>query len=330
MDTVRRTKELCKFSTKWILRHLDVKPSTYYNWLRSSNKDKITINRHPDKILSEERRAVISYALRNPNIRHRELTWRMVDENVAFLSATSVYKILKEEGLICSWQPKEKRKKRTRELPSSPDYGWQSDISYIEVDGRKYYIITFVDEHSRYVTHHEVMTSMDGNSVSLAAERAISKLDREKTPIIQTDNGSAYISHEFKMVLSQNGVGHHRIHPYCPEENGLVERVNKTVKEKIDDYELRNIAHARAIIDEIIRYYNEERLHSAINFLRPIDYYRGDPEKLLKERCIKIFQARHRRREKNLKIKQHSLALVELEINQNHNLFQRTKIPLLS
>lgn len=190
-------------------------------------------------------------------------------------------------------------------------------------------MITFVDERSRYITHHEVMTSMDGNSVSLSAERALSKLDTGKKPIIQTDNGSGYISHEFKMVLNQKGVGHHRIHPYCPEENGLVERVNKTIKEKFNDYEFRNIAHAKAVINEIVRYYNEERLHSAINFLRPIDYYRGNPDKLLEERRIKILEARHKRREINLKIKQHSLALIEPENNKNHNLFQRTKIPLL-
>ena len=188
----------------------------------------------------------------------------------------------------------------------------------------------FIDEHSRYVTHHEVMSSMDGNSVSLEAERALSKLDGEKKPIIQTDNGSGYISHEFKIVLNQKGVGHHKIHPHCPEENGIVERANRTIKDAASDYEFRNIAHARSVLNEIVRYYNEKRLHSAINFLRPVDYYRGDPEKLLEERRIKMLQARHRRREKNLKIRQHSLALIEPEINQNHNLFQRTKSILFS
>ena len=287
-------------------------------------------NRHPDKILQEEREAVISYAIKHPNIRHRELTWKMIDENVAFLSATKVYSILKETGLICRWKPEDKRQKVKRQPPSAPDEKWQSDIRYIAVDDRKYYMILFADEHSRYITHHEVMTSMDGNSVSLAAEKAISKLDSEKSPIIQTDNGSGYISHEFKMVLNQKGVGHHRIHPYCPEENGIVERLHRTLKETTDEYEFRNLAHARTVIDEIVRYYNEERLHSAINFLRPIDYYRGNPEKLIEERRIKIIQARHRRRMKNLKIRQHSLALIEPEINHNHNLFQRTNIILLS
>jgi len=254
----------------------------------------------------------------------------MVDDNVVCLSTSSVYKILKGAGLICAWKPKEKRTKRSRETPSKPDERWQSDISHIDIEVRKYYLITFIDEHSRYVTHNELMTSLDGNSVSLAAERALSTLDSEQKPIIQTDNGSGYISREFKMVLTQKGVGHHKIHPHCPEENGIVERVIRTIKDVASDYELTGHVHGRSVINEIIRYYNEERLHSSLNFLRPIDYYRGNPEKLLEERKTKILQARHKRREQNLKIKQQSLPLTEPEININHNLFQRTICPILS
>ena len=285
---------------------------------------------HPDKILPEEREAVISYALANPDLRHRELTWKMVDDNIAFLSASSVYKILREAGLICRWKPKEKRLKKSKEKVLLPDENWQSDIRYIEVANRKYYMITFIDEYSRFLTHHEVMTSMDGNSVSLAALRAIDKLPTGKKPIIQTDNGSGYISHEFKMVLKQNGVGHHRIHPHCPEENGIVERLNRTIKDAYSEYDFENLAHARTVIDEIVRYYNKERLHSAIDFLRPIDYYRGNPEKSLEERRLKLLKARHIRREKNLKIKQKSIPLYEQVKRENHNLFQTTKIPLLT
>ena len=113
-------------------------------------------------------------------------------------------------------------------------------------------------------------------------------------------------------------------------EKRYIERVNITIKDVTIDYEFRNIAHARAVINEIVRFFNEERLHSAINLLRPVDYYRGDPEKLIVERRTKLIQARHRRRMKNLNIKQHSLALIEPENNQNHNLFQRTKSILLS
>ena len=53
-----------------------------------------------------------AYALKHPGIRHRELAWRMVDEEVAYLSPSTVYRILKVENLVCPWR---RRNKRTRE-----------------------------------------------------------------------------------------------------------------------------------------------------------------------------------------------------------------------
>jgi transposase InsO family protein len=37
-------------------------------------------------------------------------------------------------------------------------------------------------------------------------------------PEIRSDNGSGYISKEFKVVLKENGLDHHPIKPHCPEE----------------------------------------------------------------------------------------------------------------
>jgi putative transposase len=170
-----------------------------------------------------------------------------------------------------------------------------------------------VDEHSRYVVHWEMMSHMDGETLSLEAERAIETLcppgaaspsaPRPK-PEIQTDNGSGYISQEFKKALSEHGIGHVRITPHCPEENGLVERANRTVGEALAEHDLEDVTQARKVLGTIIHWYNDERLHSALHFLRPMDYYRGEPEKLLAERARKMAEARHRRREANLGVRQ--------------------------
>ena len=50
------------------------------------------------------------------------------------------------------------------------------------------------------------------------------------SPEIRSDNGSGYVSQEFRLVLKENGLGHHRIKPHCPEENGLIERSNRTLR----------------------------------------------------------------------------------------------------
>ena len=232
----------------------------------------------------------------------------MVDDDVVCVSPSTVYRVLKEENLVA---PRVKRKKRYHQpsgWASAPDERWQSDLRYVKIKGKSYYLIMFLDEYSRYVVHWELMPSMDGNSVALAAADALSKLDGGRRPDIQTDNGSGYVSREFKMVLSDHGIGHHRIRPHTPEDNSLVERVHRTVGEALDEFEVETYWEARERIAEIVEWYNQRRLHSGINFLRPIDYYRGDPERLLRIRQRKIAQARHHRKEENLKRKQRTLS----------------------
>ena len=61
----------------------------------------------------------------------------------------------------------------------------------------------------------------------------------------------------------------------------------------------------------IIDGYNNVRLHSALSFLRPVDYYRGDPEALLAERRRKLQTARDLRKQGNIKLRQRLLSFVE-------------------
>ena len=300
------------------LKLLGVGRSAYYRWRRRAasppaswpdGPDAGTSPPQPHAVRPEERDAVIRYALANPNPRHRELAWKMVDEGVAFLSPSVVYRILRERGLVSNWPKKrDKRYREWMEKAQGPDQRWQSDIRYVQIGRRRYYLVLFLDEYSRYVTHHELMLGLDAETLSLEAQRAVEKLTEGRKPVIQTDNGSGYVSQEFKKVLTESGLGHVRIRPHCPEQNGLVERAHRTLGEVLDQMDLKDLTEARATIARVIRWYNEERLHSALKFLRPVDYYRGDPKALIEQRQRKLTEARHRRREANLEIRQTALA----------------------
>ena len=108
-------------------------------------------------------------------------------------------------------------------------------------------------------------------------------------------------------MLKENGLGHHRIKPHCPEENGLIERMNRTLREELDGEALTNLLEAEKVFARVVRRYNEEKLHSALGFLAPVDYYRGKPAERYAARRTKLSQARHQRREKNLEVKVRTL-----------------------
>ena len=61
------------------------------------------------------------------------------------------------------------------------------------------------------------------------------------------------------------------------------------------------------MLAKLVRWYNEERLHSALGYLPPEVVYRGQPEARKEERRRKLAQARHRRREENLGLEQGTL-----------------------
>jgi putative transposase len=317
---VGQTKRRSGWPARKTLAALGVAPRSYYRWLKEEawarqRPAEPAPPVSPYEALSEEKKAAISYARKHPELRHRELAWRMVDEDVAYLSPSTVYRILKEADLVCPWRRRAKRKKALEEKATRPDQRWSTDLMHVQVGGRIYYFVAFLDEYSRYIVHHEMLLGMDGLTVSLAAQKAIETLPKGPggkplvTPLIRSDNGSCYISKEFRVVLQENGLGHHRIQPHCPEENGLMERANRTLRESLDGEDLTDLLTAERVIARLVRRYNEERLHSALGYLPPWEFYRGEPSVRFEERRVRLFQARHRRREQNLKLRQGTLPL---------------------
>ena len=106
------------------------------------------------------------------------------------------------------------------------------------------YILTFTDDFSRYVYIYflkkkpEVLSrfkefvafaeNMSGNSVE--------KLNIYTTPTIKTfrtDNGGEYTSNEFKAYCASKGISRQFTNPHTPEQNGVSERLNRTLMEAV-------------------------------------------------------------------------------------------------
>jgi transposase InsO family protein len=261
---------------------------------------KTPIRLNPNKITEKEKDCVIEYALSHTHYNHRELSYRMIDENIAYMSSSSVYRILRENNLIVlkgkrripqKWDPHAKLTK--------PDELWQTDLMNIFYRGRDYYFFSYIDVFSRYITYHELLASMTGDTIKNATEEAF-RITGKKPKSIQSDNGSCYISQEYKTCISKFKVESRYIHPHCPNENAEIERYHRTLRELVDPNDAENFDALHKLIKEQVDYYNHERYHSAIGFITPYDKYTGKAEKIFSERTKKLQRAKERRVKENL------------------------------
>jgi len=91
--------------------------------------------------------------------------------------------------------------------------------------------------------------------------------------VVRSDNGSQPCSKKFVEYLGKSGVRGQYTGYNAPDDNAYVERVIRTVREEEiwpNLYDL--LSEARAAVEAYVDFYNNERIHSALGYLRPHEY----------------------------------------------------------
>lgn len=235
---------------------------------------------------------MISYALSHTRDGYRRLAWMMVDEDVAYVSPSSVYRILDDADLLYRW----KRSQRSGTAPPdpvAPNERWHTDLMYLRVEDTWYFLVTVLDAYSRYVVHWDLLTNMTAAAVRVVIEDAVRKTGA--SPEVVTDNGTQFTAKDFKKLVRDFELEHIRIRTYHPESNGKVERFHRSTREALDEIELKNLGRTRELIGRWVDFYNHERLHASLDYLPPAEYWRGQPERKKQERTKKLERGRRRR-----------------------------------
>jgi transposase InsO family protein len=169
---------------------------------------------------------------------------------------------------------------------------------YLWINGRWYFFIGVIDGYSRYEIDWELLVSMRAEEVTLVVQRALEK-NPGVHPEIVHDHGTQFTGREFKQLIKRFELSQIKTRLYHPESNGVMERFLRSLRDGLSEEELKDLGRAREIVKKWIDYYNNERLHAGIKYLRPRDYHYGEPEKLIQERKEKLRLARKHRQEVN-------------------------------
>jgi len=248
-----------------------------------------------NSINDDEKETVRDYALSHTELNHREMAYRMLDENIAFMSPSSVYRILREFNLIGIRSKRQVLNKwQAHDAVSKADELWQTDLMVITFRRQDYYLLSYLDVYSRFSVFLKLCSLMTGDTIRLATDEAILTTGI-KPGGIQSDNGSCYISAEYRSLMHDRKINHCFIHPHCPNENAEIERFHRTVRELIDIHEAETVSELEELIKERIYYYNYIRYHSRIGFIPPYEKYRGNPDRIFEERKKKLEKAKANR-----------------------------------
>jgi len=287
-----------------ILSQLELPRATYYRWEKRTQvgqlADRVVVPRRqalpptPDEV-----DAVCDGALTNPATGYKRLTWLMVDQDVVYLRPYQVYRILKGRDLLAR-RPKAASEALNRPpAPDHPDQVWHIDLMYLYIRPRWYYLVDIVDGYSRFLVHWSLNLTMEAYTVTLTVQEALDKLSgrRPGEPKVVHDHGSQFISAEWRRFVEAAGVTDIPTRVAHPQSNGTVERLHRTHREEgIPEETLSDYYSALDAMKYWDDFYNYVRPHSALKYLCPADYYRGDPTARLAERQAKLLKAVEARR----------------------------------
>ena len=244
-----------------------------------------------------ERRAILDFHDRHSLEGYRRLAFMMLDDDVVAVSPSTVYRTLKTAGRLDHRQFSPSKKGTGFVQPLTAHQHWHVDISYLNVAGTFYFLISLLDGFSRYIVHWEIREKMEESDVETVVQRALEKYPAEKPRII-SDNGPQFIAKDFKQFVRLMGLTHVRTSPYYPQSNGKLERWHGSLKrECIRPTAPASLDEARRRVAEYVEHYNHVRLNAAIGYLTPADKLNGLAQVIFDERDRKLEQARQRRQQ---------------------------------
>ncbi len=312
IDLVRKL-DLLEGGRSKMLLDLGIPRSTFYHWRSEYDQKKEaafvkvrSVRRIWNKLESTETERVLDIALQNPELSPRLLAVKITDEESFSVSESTVYRMLKQRGLIYSRPlPEMPAAKEWKKKTTHPDELWQCDGTNLFIVGWGYYkLIPVEDDYSRKVLGFDLKPDETGFSISDVVEIAIEEAKKEghileQMPTLYTDNGSGFASDILAGYLAQHGIRHIFGTPYHPQGRGKIERFNRSIKEKLCLVVYTSPSELMRAIQEAICIYNQTP-HESLQNVCPNDVYAGRKEEVLQKRKEKKRLTLERRKSYNL------------------------------
>jgi putative transposase len=192
-----------------------------------------------------------------------------------------VERLYREEGLSLRGVAAQKRISHLRvvlDRPERANQHWSMDfVSDSLWNGRRFRVLTIVDDLTRECPALEVDHSLPGQRVTRVLDRLAAT--RGLPAVITVDNGPEFISKAMDAWAFQNKVRLRFIQPGKPVQNAYVESFNGKLRDEcLNENVFIDLYDARKKIEVWRRDYNSIRPHSSLKNLTPEEFANSLPQ----------------------------------------------------
>lgn len=174
--------------------------------------------------------------------------------------------------------------RRPMEVPDGPNQRWSLDfVSDAFTDGRRFRILTVIDDFTKENVLLVSDTSISGLRVTRELDQAIAERGQPKTivspsralllPCRAMDNGTEFTSMAILKWVQDNGIDWHYIQPGKPTQNAFIESFNGRLRDEcLNETLFSSLNDAREELTKWRNDYNHHRPHSSIGNLTPFEF----------------------------------------------------------
>jgi putative transposase len=201
----------------------------------------------------------------------------MLDRQGIVMNLKKLRRLYREEKLTVRKRGGRKRALGTRRplaLPSRPNERWSLDfVSDSFTDGRRFRVLTVVDDHTRECLALIADTSLSGRRVVRELDAVIARRGRPLTVV--SDNGTEFTSMAILRWSQERQIDWHYIAPGKPMQNGFIESFNGSFRDEcLNETLFSSLPEARDRITDWKEDYNSHRPHSSLGNLTPNEFAR--------------------------------------------------------
>ncbi len=199
----------------------------------------------------------------------------MLERKGIFMNHKKLRRIYAEEKLQVRRRGGRKRALGTRKpmvLPDGPNQRWSLDfVNDAFTDGRRFRILTVIDDYTRENLALVADTSLSGQRV--ARELNIIVAERGMPSTIVSDNGTEFTSMAILQWVQKTRIDWHYIAPGKPQQNGFIESFNGKLRDEcLNETLFTALADAKETLKEWRDDYNQQRPHSSLGNLTPQEF----------------------------------------------------------